>query len=103
MTMDSAACELALVLDREKHAAAHADVESLLSIQTEKRAALDRLRACAPPAEVLASLQDKARGNVALIRHLVLCLRGVVGGDAAVYGPSGEARVADLRAPRGRG
>jgi hypothetical protein len=98
-----AARDLADVLDREKRAAANADVDALLELQSEKRAALDRLYASAPSADVLEPLRKAAQGNVALIRHLVVCLRGVVGGEGAVYGPSGEACPADVRSERGHG
>lgn len=99
----SPASELAAVLDREKRAAARANVDELLLLQTEKREVLARLNAAGVAPEELQPLVEAARGNITLIRQLVLCLRGVLGADAAVYGPAGEARPADVRPLRGRG
>jgi hypothetical protein len=85
---------LAELLDRERVAAAHADVDTLSQLQDLKRAALERLRRSGAPASVVAPLAAQARANLALMRHLVHCLRGLAGEEGALYTPSGAAQCA---------
>lgn len=79
-----------LVLERA--AVRAADLESLESLQTEKRAALAGLAATPTDDPRLGSLQAFARVNVGLIRHLVSLLRGAAGlpEPAVGYGGRGD-------------
>lgn len=90
--MSAVASELAEVLREERLAATRADVDRLLAIQEEKRAALEAVRAAALPADEIAPLAATARENLSLIRQLVTCLRGMAGEEPPTYGRSGQLR-----------
>ncbi len=79
-----------LVLERA--AVRAADLESLESLQVEKRAALVDLGATPTDDPRLGALQAFARINVGLIRHLVSLLRGAAGlpEPAVGYGDRGD-------------
>lgn len=97
--MRSEAKEFAVLLDRERDAARKADIDTLLSLQEQKRAVMDQLRALSASPDEIDFLAQSAKANIVLIRYLVQCLRGVVeGGDESVYTASG----ARLSAPAGR-
>jgi hypothetical protein len=83
---------LAEILREERLAVTRADVDRLVAIQEEKRAALDAVRAAALPAGELAPLLATARETVSLMRQLVTCLRGMAGEEPPTYGPSGQLR-----------
>ncbi|MBI2896541.1 MAG: hypothetical protein HYY06_23485 [Deltaproteobacteria bacterium] len=99
--MTSAARELEQVLERERLAAARADVDLLIALQDDKRLAIERLRQSASPPEIVDPLIQRARGNIGLIRQLVHCLGGILGEDSPVYSRDGATRAAPVRHPRG--
>lgn len=80
------------VLAAERRAATNADVEQLLALQEDKRRALEALRAARLPATEMKGLAETARQNLALLRHLVGCLRAMAGVEPATYGPNGALR-----------
>jgi len=87
---DPAVDELRRLLDAERDAALRADVEGLVALQESKRQALDRLAGAELPAEVADPMGRRARSNLALMRHLVDCLRGVTGTQHnGTYAPDG--------------
>lgn len=85
-------------LAAEREALRHADVDALVAIQDEKRAALDGLREAGLPQEIRDAFAREAQANLELMHHLVSCLRGIVVSDGgAVYGKQGHVEVtADL-------
>ena len=97
----TAAQAFAEILDREHDAARRADVGSLLELQDAKREAMKRLRSESLSATEHDSLARHARANIAVIRHLVACMRGLASiGAADTYTPTGqrsEAAVGQLR------
>jgi hypothetical protein len=80
------------LLDRERDAACQADVEALVAIQDEKTEVLARLRTEGTPNDMLEHLTAAAEANIVLMRHLVLCLRGLIEGvdEASTYNASGS-------------
>lgn len=82
------------LLDAEQQAARRADVDGLLSLQQDKKRLLAELRAAGPQAEVLDALTRRAQANIALMKHLVVCLQGVAEAGntpaAATYGATGQ-------------
>lgn len=82
------------VLAAERDAARRADTASLVAIQEMKREALDAVRRAEPPAEVWDQLAQQAQANLELMRHLVSCLRGIVG-ESSTYGASARVQVGD--------
>ncbi len=78
--MQDAARHFLTLLDRERQAACEADVEGLVAIQGEKSDVLVRLRAEGASDELLEQLTAAAEANIVLMRHLVLCLRGLIEG-----------------------
>ncbi len=98
-----AVARLAELLDAERAAALSADVDRLLAIQAEKQRAVDAVlgehAGVFPPNA--GRLADVARENLMLLRHLVSCLRSLVGDEEPMYSPAG--RRAPSIAPRRRG
>jgi len=80
--MAQAAEEFSSLLDRERQAALSADVDALTALQEEKRAWLTRAKNGEFEASLADDLIARAHANVGLIRNLVVCLRGVLGGDS---------------------
>jgi hypothetical protein len=94
--MSEAAQAFARALDEERAAALHADFDTLLRVQEEKRALLPLLQTGIAP-ELAADLQERARKNLLLLRQLLSCVQGALGietesstytahGQAAAYG-----------------
>jgi len=82
--------ELRELLEAERQAALRADVDGLLALQESKRVALAALDTRSLPAEELDPLSRRARSNVALMRHLVDCLRGLASTQTnGTYAPDG--------------
>lgn len=82
--------ELDMLLDQERNATVRADVDALIALQHQKRAALESLHGKSIRDELLNELTRKAQSNIALMRHLVQCLRGpTVHSEAELYTASG--------------
>lgn len=87
-----AVARLAELLDAERAAALAADVDRLLALQAEKQRAVDAVlseHAGTFPAQA-GRLADVARENLLLLRHLVSCLRSLVGDEVPTYGQEGR-------------
>ena len=82
------------VLGAERDAARRADTSALVALQEMKRQALDEVRAASPTPEVWDELAELARANLELMRHLVSCLRGIVG-EPGTYGATARVQVDD--------
>lgn len=98
-----AIARLAGLLDAERAAALAADVDQLLAIQAEKQRALSSVLGAhdgAFPASA-GRLADTARENLLLLRHLVSCLRSLVGEEEPMYSNAG--RRSPTVAPKRRG
>jgi hypothetical protein len=80
--MQEARVEFSSLLDRERQAALSADVEALAQLQEEKRAWLDKVKSGELEGSLADDLIARAHSNIGLIRNLVICLRGVLGGDS---------------------
>lgn len=92
------------LLELERSAARHADVNALMDLQQSKRELLTSMAAndVTPPQR--AGLEMRAASNVALIRQLVLLLQDAAGIHASTYGRRGVTRRdADAPLLRGRG
>lgn len=93
---------MADLLEQEHAAALRADVQALAEIQDEKRGAVERLRASNPSNDIITALEAATQRNIALIRHLVRCLRAVTVEPAELaYSAAGtrvEAHVGCTRA-----
>jgi hypothetical protein len=98
--MSEAAQAFARALAEEREAALHADFDTLLRVQEEKRALLPHLQNGVAP-ELAADLQDRARKTLVLLRQLLSCVQGVLGievaestytahGQAAAYGHNSQ-------------
>ena len=87
--MGQAVSAMSSVLERERKAALAADVDLLAKIQDEKRLALSALHSDEASAEELDSLRGRAMANVQLIRHLTMCLQGMLAPQGATYTPGG--------------
>ena len=98
-----AVARLAGLLDAERAAALAANVDQLLAIQAEKQLALAAVLGAHdgqfPPGA--GRLADTARENLLLLRHLVACLRSLVGEEEPTYGAAGQCSASV--APRRRG
>jgi len=79
--MMDAAVEFSSLLDRERQAALSADVSALAELQEEKRAWLDRVKSGEFEGSLADDLVARAHSNIGLIRNLVTCLRGMLGGE----------------------
>ena len=93
--MGQAASLLSSVLERERKAALTADVDQLAKLQDEKRLALSALHREEASTEELDSLRGRAMANVRLIRHLTMCLQGMLAPQGATY-TAGGARPSGL-------
>lgn len=83
----------ARLLEDERQAAVRADVDALVSIQEPKRAALEAVRTLGLSGAAVDALATRARHNVALMRHMLECMKGLVGldeKDGATYAPDGS-------------
>ncbi len=87
--MGQAATVLSSVLERERKAAISADVDALSLIQVEKQLALTALSVDGATEEEVDSLHQRAMANVQLIRHLAMCLQGMLAPDGATYNAGG--------------
>jgi hypothetical protein len=98
-----AVARLAGLLDAERAAALAADVDQLLAIQAEKQRALSALLGANDGEFPVGAgkLADVARENLLLLRHLVSCLRSLVGEEEPTYGSAGQR--APSATPRRRG
>ena len=90
------------VLDHERELALSADVDGLASIQTEKRTLLDQLLASGVAGSETARLREKALSNVQLIRHLVVCLKGLSAPVGPTYDAGGGQPEGTMRRSWGR-
>jgi hypothetical protein len=87
--MGQAATVLSSVLERERKAAISADVDALSLIQVEKQLALTALSVDGATEEEVDSLHQRAMANVQLIRHLAMCLQGMLAPAGATYNAGG--------------
>ena len=88
--MQDAAAEFSQLLEREREAALRADVEGLVEVQAHKRRLFDRVRSGELLGEIPSELVARAHANIGLIRNLVTCLRGCLGGETeATYTSKG--------------
>lgn len=87
--MSEAVTEFARLLESERMHALRADVDALVAIQEEKRAALEKLLASGAPETETRRLREKALSNVQLIRHLVACLQGLSAPESPTYNADG--------------
>jgi len=98
--MSEAAQAFARALAEDREAALHADFDTLMRVQDEKRALLPLLQTGIAP-EIAADLQDRARKNLVLLRQLLTCVQGALGiqqaestytahGQAAAYGHNSQ-------------
>ena len=92
------------LLQAEKEAACQADVDRLMALQEAKQMALPALLECEASSAAKQQLQAAAQRNVRLLRQLVQCLAGVVGGETAdgTYDARGCRNVANHSAWRGQ-
>ncbi len=90
--MGQAATVLSSVLERERKAAISADVDALSLIQVEKRLALTALSVDGASEEEVNTLHARALANVQLIRHLAMCLQGMLTPEGVTTYNSGGAR-----------
>jgi len=90
--MNDAARHFLSLLDQERQAACQADVDTLVSVQEEKARVLASLQAEGASNELLDQLAAAAEANIILMRHLVLCLRGLIEGvqGSDTYDASGS-------------
>jgi hypothetical protein len=101
--MTHVAQEFSTLLDRERQAALSADIEALAELQEEKRALLAKLKNGEFEGSISDELITRAHSNVSLIRNLVVCLRGVLGGDnEPTYTSKGLRSVAPEGSLRGK-
>ncbi|HEX6240762.1 MAG TPA: hypothetical protein VFZ61_07710, partial [Polyangiales bacterium] len=77
------------VLERERKAAISADVDALSKLQDEKRLAMVALGSDETSDEELGTLRMRAMANVQLIRHMAMCLQGMLAPSGATYTPGG--------------
>jgi len=98
-----AIARLAGLLDAERAAALAADVDQLLAIQAEKQRAMSSVLGTHGGTfpQSADRLADTARENLLLLRHLVSCLRSLVGEEEPMYSNAG--RRSPTVAPKRRG
>ena len=96
--MQSAQQAFAQLLVREREAVRRADLDTLLSLQEDKRVLLGELRDAGASDEEVAELRSRAQANLVLLKHLVACLRGCLGiVEGPTYSPRGQMqRVGEL-------
>ena len=90
------------VLDHERELALSADVDGLGVIQTEKRTLLDQLLASGAAGAETTRLKEKALANVQLIRHLVVCLKGLSAPVGPTYNAGGGQPEGTMRRSWGK-
>ena len=101
--MHEAAQAFARALAEERRAALHADFDALVRVQEEKRALMASLREAGLEEELRREIYEAARDNIALIRHLVACVKGYLGASAEPgYTARGEIAQAAVNTVRGR-
>lgn len=100
--MGQAATVLSSVLERERKAAISADVDALTLIQVEKRLALTALTVDGATQEEVDSLHERALANVQLIRHLAMCLQGMLAPGGATYNAGGSRSIGPISRSWGR-
>jgi hypothetical protein len=100
--MRDAASEFSALLDRERQAALSADVAALAELQEQKRAWLARVKNGELTGPIADELIARAHSNIGLIRNLVICLRGCLGGESEpTYTSRGLRSVAPEGSSRG--
>ena len=77
------------LLERERIAAIAADTVGLLAIQEQKQLLVGKLVGCDVSPQDASALRSKARANIALLRHLVNTLRGMLQIEDAGYTANG--------------
>lgn len=100
--MGRAGKALSSVLERERKAAISADVDALLRLQDEKRLALTALSAEEGTSDELDLLRERAMANVQLIRHLAMCLQGMLAPEGATYNAGGARPIGAISRSWGR-
>lgn len=101
--MGQAATIFSSVLERERQAAVTADVEALAQLQEEKRLALTALHGDEElTQDELDLLRARAMANVQLIRHLTVCLQGMVAPQPATYNAGGSKPMGSVTRSWGR-
>lgn len=100
--MGQAAKVLSSVLERERKAAISADVDALARLQDEKRLALGALAQDGASDDELATLRLRATANVQLIRHLAMCLQGMLAPQGATYNAGGSRPIGAITRSWGR-
>ena len=100
--MNAAAAEFSQLLEREREAALRADVDGLTLLQEQKRILLDRVKRGELSGAIPDELVQRAHENIVLIRNLVTCFRGCLGGEIeATYTSRGLVSVAPDGSSRG--
>jgi hypothetical protein len=87
--MGRAATVLSSVLERERKAAISADIDALSQLQHEKRLAMAAMANDETSEDELGSLRSRAMANVQLIRHLTMCLQGMLAPQGSTYTAGG--------------
>ena len=100
--MGQAAKVLSSVLERERKAAISADVDALSRLQDEKRLALGALAQDGASDDELVTLRMRATANVQLIRHLAMCLQGMLAPQGATYNAGGSRPIGSITRAWGR-
>ena len=101
--MHAAVEAFARALAEERRAAMQADFDALLRVQEDKRALMPALREASMDEALHRELSEAARENIALIRHLFVCVKGYLGAEAEPnYTARGEASPAAANYLRGR-
>jgi hypothetical protein len=100
--MGQAVTVLSSVLERERKAAISADVDALSLIQVEKQLALTALSVDGASNEEIETLHARAMANVQLIRHLAMCLQGMLAPGGATYNAGGGRSMAPISRSWGR-
>ena len=92
--MSDVAEAFAHALEVERQAALHADFETLVRVQEEKRELLSQLKQHGDKA-LVAELSERARKNIVLMRQLLVTMQGALGvGNESAYTSSGHSSVA---------
>lgn len=103
--MEGLALALAQLLERERQAALHADIDALSELQPLKQelvAGLRRSERGEYSQRTMDGLAAQARDNIGLIRQLVICLRGAIGiPSEAMYTQAGQYMPSVGRSLRG--
>lgn len=101
--MDTAVEAFAMALAEERRAAMHADFDALMRVQEQKRALMPALRGASMDETTHRELSEAARENIALIRHLFVCVKGYLGSEAEPnYTARGDTAPNQIRYLRGR-